>query len=162
MVNVTLENPLQLLGKTSLRALLYLWKCFYRKTEIDSKNSSNHKLQLITISVLELHLENRANQQTAKTEIFTTINSIKCCMSSLEKCAQNLLSLFLDFCAFLLLYDFSLECMPINVAALLHFLTAQKFSPCSLFSFSQMLMKEWMIFSSSLLLLFSKWPFGLP
>ena len=65
--------PLQLLGKTSLRALFYFWKCFYRETEIHSKNSSKHKLQLISISVLELHLENCANHQIVKTEIFTAI-----------------------------------------------------------------------------------------
>lgn len=111
---------------------------------------------------------------------FSSTADLKFVPKSTSKFMPLLLSLFLDFCAvslprFLCLspavrfclgmhankccYPDLLKCI---LASLLYFLIAQKFSHCSLFSLSQMLIKKWIIFSSSLLLLLSKWPLGLP
>ena len=62
------KNPLQLLGKTSLRALLYLWKLPFYSENYSAKNQRAN-LQLISFPVPHSNLEITANR--------TAINAVR-------------------------------------------------------------------------------------
>ena len=123
------KNPLQLLGKTSLRALLYFWKLPFYSENYSAKNQQAN-LQLISFPVPHSNLEITANrtainvvrppfcvqknQQTAPRFLCKNLPFTMCWIS-----CTNLLNCCLGMCAKLL--SPSPPCSEISLALLLSF-----------------------------------------